>query len=149
MSDSVRNGLGFAILLVAVLFGVLGSDRQITEDHSHHNLASVAAAFSSSITENVTKNSGAWTDAATWTLGVPKSDQRVRIDHTVTLDTSSTISGVHIAPGGTLTFESGKSVTLQSAENMVVEGTLVMRPQTAATVHTLKFAKTNGTGLGN
>ncbi|MGQ0668366.1 MAG: hypothetical protein ACT4PO_01605 [Actinomycetota bacterium] len=61
------------------------------------------------------------------------------ISSPVTLDADATVAGVVVQPGGTLTFDPAKSVTLLSTGNVVVQGRLTMKPATAAAVHKILF----------
>lgn len=61
------------------------------------------------------------------------------ISSPVTLDADATVAGVVVEPGGTLTLDPAKSVTLQSTGNVVVQGRLTMKPSTAAVVHKILF----------
>jgi G8 domain len=77
--------------------------------------------------------SGDWSDPATWsTARVPGASDAVTIaaGDTVTYDlASSRVAGVTIAASATLVFDAQMDVALESSANVVVEGTLRLRPQ--------------------
>ncbi len=91
--------------------------------------------------------SGNWSDAATWGGRVPSSSDTpflISSGHTVTFDvTTTTVAGVNVNAGGILVFSTGKSSTLQSTKNVVVQGKLQMKPSTASIVQTLRFININ------
>jgi hypothetical protein len=87
--------------------------------------------------------SGNWSSPAAWGSGEspgPNDIVTVAAGHTVTLDAPTTsVRGVTIKVGATLVFAPELSITLESSRNVVVEGTLTMRPATPAYAHTLRF----------
>lgn len=84
-----------------------------------------------------TKN-GVWSDPTVWTAGhVPTATESVLINHDVTLDTDAHARGVTVT--GSLIYQRDKTVQLESSRNVVVLGSLVMRPLTAAVDHLLRF----------
>lgn len=86
--------------------------------------------------------SGAWSDPATWKDGaVPDSGTQaiVSAGHTVIIDGDAAVAGVHVQEGALLRFGHQSTATLESSENIVVEGTLEMRPETTAFEHTVRF----------
>ncbi len=52
---------------------------------------------------------------------------------------TSDVRGVDVKAGATLTFDPSKTVQLQSSANVIVEGTLTMKPANSSTTHTLRF----------
>ena len=90
--------------------------------------------------------SGNWSDPATWGGRVPAETDTpvIATGHTVTFDiASATVSGVNINAGSTLAFDASKSVTLQCSQNVVVQGVLKIRPNSASQIHTLRFININ------
>lgn len=91
--------------------------------------------------------SGNWTNPAIWSTGVvPGATDAVTVavGTSVTYDAANaTVSGVTIAAGGMLTFNPGASATLKTNANVVVDGTLVMRPASASVQHLLQFVNVN------
>jgi len=90
--------------------------------------------------------SGNWSDPATWGGRVPATSDTPLINagHVVIFDVASaTVAGVNINSGGTLEFAASKTVTLQSNKNVLVQGTLKMRPSSANYIHTLRFIGIN------
>jgi hypothetical protein len=86
--------------------------------------------------------SGAWSDPATWLDGtVPESGTRaiVSTGHTVDIDVDTSVAGVLVQEGALLRFGHEATATLESSENVVVEGTLEMRPSSASFDHTVRF----------
>ena len=87
---------------------------------------------------------GKWSNVGTWNTGIlPKEGDIVGINSNqiITYDQSSTttIAGMNINAGGQLIFDPTKSATLESKGNVVVSGTLRMRPANADILHTLRF----------
>ena len=90
--------------------------------------------------------SGNWSDASTWGGKVPGANDTPLISssHIVNFDlASTTVAGVYVNSGGTLSFDTTKSTTLQSTKNVLVEGKLQMRPGSAAVIQTLRFTGIN------
>jgi hypothetical protein len=90
--------------------------------------------------------SGNWSDASVWGGTIPQAGDPVIIaaGHNVTFDQVSFQSGgVTVAAGGTLTFDPTKSTTLLSNANVIVNGKLVMRPNNANFIQTLRFTGVN------
>lgn len=88
--------------------------------------------------------SGLWSDPNTWVNGVvPTSTDNVVIDtnHNVILNSNITIAGIII--NGTLTLDSTQSITLQSTQNIVVNGELRAKPNDYTIVHLIKFIGIN------
>jgi hypothetical protein len=85
--------------------------------------------------------SGPWSDPATWHDGaVPEGGMAiVSTGHTVDLDTDASVAGLHVEEGALLRFAHDASATLESSENVIVEGILEMRPDTSAVDHALRF----------
>jgi len=90
--------------------------------------------------------SGNWSDVDTWGGRLPEVDDipLVAKGHEVRYDGESTMTaGVNVGPGGTLEFAPDRSCTFQCMGNVVIEGTLRMRPATPDHVHTLRFICVN------
>jgi len=86
--------------------------------------------------------SGNWSNPDTWGGKTPSSGDTPVIlgGHTVVYDLeTTTVSGVNIDLGATLTFASSKTCVLQSSKNVIVHGLLEMKPSSAVNVHTLRF----------
>jgi PA14 domain/G8 domain len=93
-----------------------------------------------------TAQSGNWSNPATWGGKVPEAADIPVIanGHIVTFDLeTATISGMNINVGGTLKFDPTKSTTLQSSRNILLEGNLIMRPDTVSVVQTMRFININ------
>jgi Bacterial Ig domain/G8 domain len=87
--------------------------------------------------------SGAWSDPSTWSGGrVPSAADPATIEGgtTVTVTGQTQVAGVTVAAGGRLTFDPGASATLASTKNIIVGGTLSMRPASASVVQTIRFS---------
>jgi hypothetical protein len=107
--------------------------------------------------------SGAWSDPATWSGGrIPGAADAVTIaaGDAVTYDLgSSRVAGVGIEPGATLVFGPEADAMLESSANVIVEGTLRLRPRAPEgpapqdgardrgpyVVHTLRFVDVDET----
>lgn len=104
-------------------------------------------ARSTQLTGTITSTkSGNWSDPTTWGGRVPVATDTPLIasGHTVVYDvTTATLSGVNVNNGGTLSFDPSKTTTLQSNRNIIIEGNLLMRPSSAAIVHTIRFININ------
>ncbi|WP_395293311.1 hypothetical protein ACF9IK_06715 [Kitasatospora hibisci] len=79
-----------------------------------------------------------WSDPAGWGGRVPGPQSAVRITDRVLLDTDAAVGSLLVEPGGSLTFAADRGVTLSSAGNVEVRGTLALAPGDTA-VHTLRF----------
>jgi hypothetical protein len=93
-------------------------------------------------TDVVSVKSGAWSDPSVWGGRVPDANSVAIISagHTVTFDASTVrVSGMKVNAGAVLAFDPGRSGTLESTANVIVEGELGMKPANATTKHTLRF----------
>ena len=84
--------------------------------------------------------SGLWSDPATWRDGrAPGTGTAVTIaaGTIVILDVDATVSGIAVEGG--LGFDPTRSIRLRSTRNIVVTGTLAMKPDSPALVHRLRF----------
>ncbi len=100
-------------------------------------VASTRAAFSLT-----TVKSGNWSDASVWSTGqVPKAGETIGINtnHTVTYDLpqSPTLGEMHVM--GTLVFAPNKDVKLITERNIIITGTMVMRPASADVEHFIQL----------
>lgn len=89
-----------------------------------------------------TKQSGKWSDPATWGGKLPGAADTPLIEkgHTIIYDVAkATVAGLNISEGGELVFDSSKTGLLETTANVVVEGMLRMLPSAAAIHHTLRF----------
>lgn len=80
-----------------------------------------------------------WSDPAAWGGKVPGEGDVAEISTAIMLDVDTKVAGVNIHPGGRLSFDPDKGHTLQSTGNVVVHGTLQMRPNTPAVQQVLTF----------
>ncbi|MDQ3957899.1 MAG: hypothetical protein M3273_06200 [Actinomycetota bacterium] len=87
-----------------------------------------------------------WSLARTWGGQVPGPGDVAVITKRIILDVDAQVAGVEIRPGGALVFQSDKRIKLTSTGNVVVEGALVMRPETPRDHHVLQFANVNENG---
>jgi hypothetical protein len=95
------------------------------------------ASFAGTITST---GSGNWSNTLTWNTGkLPTITDTVVIRSTdnVTIDVSSSIAGMQV--NGQLTFDPSKSVTLQSTQNIVVNGILQAKPNDFSITHLIQF----------
>ncbi|MEV4558478.1 hypothetical protein AB0K51_16020 [Kitasatospora sp. NPDC049285] len=79
-----------------------------------------------------------WSDAKGWGGQLPGPKSAVRITDRVLLDTDVQVGSLLVDTGGSLVFAKDRSVTLASAGNVEVRGSLALAPSGAA-VHTLRF----------
>ncbi len=104
-----------------------------------HDMAAMEPSPGATRTAVAGAGSGRWSDPATWGGAVPVDNDVVAIERDVLLDVDATVSGVTVAQAGTLTFDPAASRRLVSSRNVVIAGTLVMRPSAAANVHALEL----------
>jgi Bacterial Ig domain/G8 domain len=86
--------------------------------------------------------SGAWSDPATWSGGrLPLAGEPAAIlaGTAVTVTGSVQAAGVTVEAGGRLAFDPNGSAELTSTRNVVVNGTLSMRPASSPVVQTIRF----------
>jgi len=79
-----------------------------------------------------------WSDPAGWGGAVPGPGTTVRITDRVVLDTDASVASLLIEASGSLVFAAEKTITLSSAGNVEVKGSLALAPADPA-VHTLRF----------
>jgi hypothetical protein len=113
--------------------------RNPAHSHRHHD----APTTSSPPTTEAPPQPALWSDPATWGGRVPGAGDVATIDRPVVLDIDTQVAGVQIRPSGHLSFDPGTSHTLGSTGNVVVEGTLQMRPSGPAIQHLLSFVGVN------
>lgn len=108
-------------------------------------VGSVIIAPKGTVREVYSARDGNWSDPATWSGGrVPQAINRAIISHNVTYDVAnSQITGMTIRAGGTLSYDVNSNGKLQSNANVIVNGTLQMRPASASVRHTLTFTQIN------
>jgi chitodextrinase len=96
-----------------------------------------------------TTKSGNWNDGSVWSTGVAPLEGellRIRQGHTVTIaDETPVFSGVFVEQGATLEFNPSQSATLETSANIVVEGTLRMKPANADVQHLIRFVDVDET----
>ncbi|MGI9119469.1 MAG: G8 domain-containing protein [Acidimicrobiales bacterium] len=80
-----------------------------------------------------------WSLATTWGGAVPGPGDVATITTTIVVDVDAEVAGIEVAPGGALVFDPTRSVILTTTGNVVVRGTLTMRPVPSAR-HRLVFA---------
>lgn len=86
--------------------------------------------------------SGNWNDPTVWGGKVPGATDMpvISAGHTVTYNVATTrVEGMRVSAGGTLRFDPNLSTTLESTENVLVEGKLEMKPANASIKQTLRF----------
>lgn len=81
-----------------------------------------------------------WSDPATWGGKVPGEGDVAEVTTNVVLDVDTKVAGVNIHPGARLMYDPNTAHTLQSTGNVIVHGTLQMRPASAAVQQALIFA---------
>ncbi|GAA4842215.1 hypothetical protein [Kitasatospora terrestris] len=79
-----------------------------------------------------------WSDPAGWGGAVPGPTTAVRITDRVLLDTDAAVGSLLIDRTGSLVFARDRTLSLASAGNVEVRGSLALAP-TGAAVHTLRF----------
>lgn len=83
--------------------------------------------------------SGDWSDPAIWDAErLPRAGDIVEIEDDVVLDRDAAVAGMVVDANASLSFVPSRELTLASTGNVVVEGTLRMRP-TSDVVHTMRF----------
>lgn len=113
--------------------GVLGGVAAIDASGLRHSTRRAEAAPPSS----------SWSNPATWEgKKVPGPLDTATISTAVVLDIDTKVAGVVVKPGASLTFAPTRSLKLESTGNVVVDGTLTMRP-TGSSVHQLVFTGVN------
>jgi Bacterial Ig domain/G8 domain len=86
---------------------------------------------------------GVWSDPSTWSGGkLPLAGEPAAIvaGTTVTVTGSVQAAGVAVEAGGRLAFDPNASAELTSTRNIVVNGTLTMRPASSSVVQAIRFA---------
>jgi hypothetical protein len=92
------------------------------------------------------RSSGNWSDAAVWGGRVPGPGDLVVVSSgtTVTYDqASAAVAGVGVQAGATLAFADDQSATLRTTKNVIVQGTLRMRPASPSVTQLLQFIDVN------
>jgi hypothetical protein len=84
-----------------------------------------------------------WSDPATWGGKVPGAGDVAKVTQQVLLDVDAEVAGVDIDPAGVLVFDPDNTRTLKSHGNVVVHGTLQMRPASAAVQQLVQFVGIN------
>jgi hypothetical protein len=103
------------------------------------------SSFAGTITST---GSGNWSTTSTWNTGkLPASTDTVVIitNNNVTIDVSSVVAGIRVL--GQLTFDPTKSVTLQSSQNIIVNGSLTAKPNDYNITHLIQFIGINETKM--
>ncbi len=83
-----------------------------------------------------------WSDPKSWPNGqVPRSGTEVIVSgRTILLDADVEVAGVAIASDGGLVFDPGRSVTMTSTKNVIVQGLFQQCPASPDVHHTIRFA---------
>jgi len=115
-----------------------------TDDSHHHHASSAGgSAGSSPETPKAASVRGSsilrWSNPATWGGRVPGPKDTPHVRATVLLDRDASVAGLVIEPGAELIFDTRRSLTIRSSGNVVVLGTLTMRPASASHLHRLLF----------
>lgn len=80
-----------------------------------------------------------WSDPATWDGPPPRSGDEVIVRGRVLFDLDRRVGGLSVERRAELAFDPSKTATLSSDGNVVIDGTLTMRPANASVTHTLRF----------
>ena len=80
-----------------------------------------------------------WSDPKSWGGKVPGRRDVAVLNQPILLDVDALVAGVVVKPGTQLVFDPQASRTLKSGGNVVVNGSLVMRPARRSVKHTLTF----------
>ena len=129
-----------SVTAAGVLAGSLVTAEDSAGEHPQH--AQNAAARPKRAETLRSTRSGDWSDPATWGGRTPAAADipLVAGGHRVKLDPKVAITaGVTVAPGALLEFAADASAALECTGNVIVEGTLRMRPVDASVVHALRF----------
>jgi hypothetical protein len=113
--------------------------RNPAHSHRHHN----ATTTTSPPTTEAPPQPALWSDPETWGGAVPGAGDVAVVERPVILDIDTQVAGVRIRPAGQLVFDPNTSHTLRSTGNVVVEGTLQMRPSSPAIQQVLSFLGVN------
>lgn len=85
------------------------------------------------------RETGRWSDPATWGGSVPSEGDIAIVAAPVVLDVDVRVAGVVIQPEGQLTFLPRRDVRLETTGNVVVSGRLSMRPEDSRADHRIVF----------
>lgn len=80
-----------------------------------------------------------WSDPAAWGGAVPGAGDVAVVRGNIVLDVNTRVAGVVVEPGSQLLFDDTASRTLESTGNVIVRGTLTMRPSSPSSTHRLAF----------
>ena len=86
---------------------------------------------------------GNWSDPTTWGGTVPSATDAVVINGRVRIDGAQRAAGVTVSPEAVLEFDPHTSATLESTQNVIVNGNLLMHPDDYSVVQTLRFVGVN------
>jgi len=151
-SASSGDGLSRRRLLIAAATGAAGVASARVFGRAHGRSLKSAAPTPRGSRERATPSpsesvladqSRRWSDDRTWRGHRPGPNDVATIDGPVLLDVDASVAGVEITPSGSLIFDPGSSRTLQSRQNVVVRGTLAMRPSGDRIVHRLLITGAN------
>ena len=84
-----------------------------------------------------------WSDPVTWGGRVPSSADLAVVRTRIILDEDVTLAGLLVQQGGELVFDPDRSRTLATTANVVVEGSLVMKPSSHRKTHRIVFRGIN------
>ncbi|MCU1430242.1 MAG: hypothetical protein JWL83_4242 [Actinomycetia bacterium] len=94
----------------------------------------------------VSARNGRWSDSTTWSpRTVPTARDHVEIRHAVTCAGPSDAAGVTVNAAAALTFDPNHGCVLSTSRNVIVNGTLVMKPASASITDTLRFVHVDET----
>jgi chitodextrinase len=103
--------------------------------------------FGRASSQVVSVKAGSWNDASVWSTGkVPTENELVVVKggHNVILSGETPkLGGVKVEANSILEFDKSKSTRLLTSENIVVEGSLVMKPSSPDVDHLIKFLDIN------
>ncbi len=143
MSTTARR----RVLLLAVALGC-AAGTVACSGGSHHSATPPSSTVATGTTTTVagppraitSVRAGKWSDSRTWSTGtVPTARDRVTITKAVTCSGASEAAGVTIDAFASLAFDRTAGCSLTTSKNVVVYGTLVMRPASSSVVDTLQF----------
>lgn len=99
--------------------------------------------------EVVTVQSGNWSESDTWDSSAPPQSSehaRIKSQHTVTYDMNHTeVAGITVEDNATLKYDPDQTGAIDTGRNVLVYGTLAMKPASQNITHTLRFINVDET----